>query len=336
MRSTCVGMTSSLRKNFTPSATAGAGPTGPTRFGPMRSCIQAETLRSANDQVRDRPHDDRDDADDDQDGVRRSNWVIDPQVRVGTLARGRLARPLHTRCFAESRPASAAKYGHLRRQLLPHRRGVGQARAGRAGRGTAALRSAPPPAAGTARRERLGQARVVDERAVLLANAVVAGRTYFACAVGRPWKRSCTTSSRSVRQLGRSASSVARVRVAAGQEHGLAPRRARGFATRSNGMTSPWKCLQHRLDAAAVRALLRPDGELSPARPAGRGRPSGRCRPRRPPARGRAPAAPAATSPLSHVAGEVRFLHRQERRQHAHDARGLLGGPGRRSRPAAA
>src|SRR4051812_14919693 len=39
-------MTSSLRKNFPPSASGWSSPPGPTRFGPRRSCIHAEILRS--------------------------------------------------------------------------------------------------------------------------------------------------------------------------------------------------------------------------------------------------------------------------------------------------
>ena len=54
--STCDGITSSLRKNLPPSASGWSKPPGPTRLGPTRSCIQAETFRSDEHQVRARAH----------------------------------------------------------------------------------------------------------------------------------------------------------------------------------------------------------------------------------------------------------------------------------------
>ena len=43
-----VGMIVSLQNSFSPSAIGCSSPKGPTTFGPLRRCIEAMTLRSAN------------------------------------------------------------------------------------------------------------------------------------------------------------------------------------------------------------------------------------------------------------------------------------------------
>ncbi len=47
LRSTPFGKIASLKRSFIVSATVCRRPIGPTRFGPMRSCMKAEILRSA-------------------------------------------------------------------------------------------------------------------------------------------------------------------------------------------------------------------------------------------------------------------------------------------------
>ena len=46
-RSTFFGKMASLKRSLTVSASVCRRPSGPTRFGPMRSCMKAETFRSA-------------------------------------------------------------------------------------------------------------------------------------------------------------------------------------------------------------------------------------------------------------------------------------------------
>ncbi len=46
-RSTFFGKMASLKSSFTVSASVCRSPIGPTRLGPMRSCMKAEIFRSA-------------------------------------------------------------------------------------------------------------------------------------------------------------------------------------------------------------------------------------------------------------------------------------------------
>ena len=46
-RSTFFGKMASLKRSLTVSAIVWRSPHGPTRFGPMRSCMKPETFRSA-------------------------------------------------------------------------------------------------------------------------------------------------------------------------------------------------------------------------------------------------------------------------------------------------
>ena len=158
---------------------------------------------------------------------------------------------------------------------------------------------------------------MVDERAVLLANAV-AGSTYFA-----PRRRRAVEQilrhQPAARPPGGSANGVEHARcrrVAAGQEQRLHLAR---FG-RIDGLVErddlALEVLQHLLDAAAVRALLgrivnfdRLDRVAAAVLRVGVVLADHRHR-------ARAPAAPRGDSPLKYLAEQVRFLAGQERRQH--------------------
>ena len=204
--------------------------------------------------------------------------------------------------------ASAANARHRRRQFLPHRRRLHQPAAAEQVERQLQLGPRPRPAAATAR------ANVCASPAWLtnVPSFSKRGRRRQHVLRGRGQHASGTGPAR--RAARGAFQSVGNARVERAPGPGSRPRTTSRRAISLRDVRErdhlALEVLQHRLDAAAVRALLGADRELRRLDRVALARPSGTCRPRRPPAPARARAARRFDSPLKYVREQERFLAR--------------------------